>query len=59
MSKNAIKRIMQKDMKAIEEQNLKSLGIYISFNEENMREAKAMIIGPEGGLYEGGYLSML
>ncbi len=56
MAKNAIKRIIQKDMKAIEEQNLKSLGIYISFNEENMREAKAMIIGPEGGLYEGGYL---
>jgi ubiquitin-protein ligase len=56
MSKNAIKRIMQKDMKAIEEQNLGELGIYITFNEENIREAKAMIIGPEGGLYEDGFL---
>ena len=56
MAKNAIKRIIQKDMKAIQGQNLNSLGIYISFNEENMREAKAMIIGPKGGLYEGGYL---
>jgi len=56
MAKNAIKRIIQKDMKSIEEQQLSSLGIYVSFNEENVREAKALIIGPEGGLYEGGYL---
>ena len=56
MAKNAIKRIIQKDMKSTEEQQLSSLGIYVSFNEENIREAKALIIGPEGGLYEGGYL---
>lgn len=56
MAKNAIKRILQKDMKSIEDQQLNSLGIYVSFNEENIREAKALIIGPQGTLYEGGYL---
>ena len=44
MAKNAIKRILQKDMKSIEDQQLNSLGIYVSFNEENIREAKALII---------------
>jgi len=43
-------------MKSVEEQNLNSLGIYISFNEENIREATAMIIGPKGSLYEDGFL---
>ena len=56
MEKNAIKRIVNKDIKEINKQNLKSLGIYIEFNEDNLLEAKAMIIGPEGSLYEGGYL---
>lgn len=56
MAKNAIKRIINKDMKAIETQQLNSLGIYVSFSDEDVREAKALIIGPEGGLYEGGYL---
>jgi len=56
MEKNALKRIINKDIKEIEKQNLKSLGIYIEFNEDNLLEAKAMIIGPEGSLYEGGYL---
>ena len=56
MEKNALKRLINKDIKEIEKQNLKSLGIYIIFNEYNLLEAKAMIIGPEGSLYEGGYL---
>ena len=56
MAKNAIKRILQKDMKSVEQQNLNSLGIYISFDEQDIRKAKAMIIGPKGSLYEGGYL---
>ena len=43
-------------MKAIIEQNLNDLGIYIEFNEENIMEAKAMIIGPEDSLYENSYL---
>ena len=53
---SALKRIINKDMKAIDEQNLKNLGIYIDFNEENMYQAKSLIIGPKGSLYEGGYL---
>jgi ubiquitin-protein ligase len=56
MDKNAIKRIINKDMKEIEKQNLNSLGIYIDFNEENILEAKAMIVGPKDSLYEGGFL---
>ena len=56
MDKNAIKRILNKDMKEVEKQNLNSLGIYIEFNEEDILEAKAMIVGPRDSLYEGGFL---
>lgn len=56
MEKTAIKRIINKDIKEIEKQNLKSLGIYIVFNENNVLNAQAMIVGPEGSLYEGGFL---
>tara|TARA_Y100001970_G_C14052688_1_gene759815 strand:+ start:363 stop:1073 length:711 start_codon:yes stop_codon:yes gene_type:complete len=57
MSKNsALKRILNKDIKEIENQNLRKLGIYIHFNETNMFEAKAMITGPKGSLYEYGFL---
>ena len=56
MEKNAIKRILNKDIKEISNQNLNSLGIYIQFNEDNFLEAKAMIVGPKDSLYEGGFL---
>jgi len=56
MEKSAIKRIINKDMKEIQKQNLNSLGIYIEFNEDNILEAKAMIVGPKDSLYEGGFL---
>ena len=56
MDKQAIKRILNKDMKEIQKQNLNSLGIYIDFNEEDILEAKAMIVGPKDSLYEGGFL---
>ena len=52
----AVKRILSKDMRAVEEQKLNSLGIYIHFNEENILEANAMIVGPKDSLYEGGFL---
>ena len=55
-SKNAIKRILSKDIKEIEKNKLHEMGIYIEFNEDNFLEAKAMIIGPEETLYEGGIL---
>ena len=56
MSKNAIKRIMQKDIKSIQTQQLNEMGIYIEFNEENMLEAVAMILGPEDSVYKNGVL---
>jgi ubiquitin-protein ligase len=56
MSKNAIKRIIQRDIKSIQEKKLNELGIYIDFNEGNMLEATAMIIGPNDTLYENGIL---
>lgn len=56
MSANAIKRIIQKDIKSIHEQNLNEMGIYVNFNEENMLEAWAMIIGPSDSLYRYGVL---
>ena len=56
MTTNAIKRIMQKDMKSIQDQQLNDMGIYIEFNEGNMLEAVAMIIGPEGSVYKKGVL---
>ena len=42
----AIKRIINKDIKEIVSKNLNSLVIYIQFNEENLLEAKTMIVGP-------------
>ena len=54
--KTALKRIINKDIKEISNQNLNSHGIYIQFDEENMLKAKAMIVGPKDSLYEGGFL---
>lgn len=56
MSKNAIKRIMQRDMKSIQTLNLQDMGIYIHFNEENIQEAYAMIKGPNDSVYKYGIL---
>tara|TARA_Y100001970_G_C14243709_1_gene866528 strand:- start:1065 stop:1769 length:705 start_codon:yes stop_codon:yes gene_type:complete len=56
MSSNALKRILRKDIKEIDNQKLNELGIYVEFSEENMLEAKAMITGPKGSLYENAFL---
>jgi len=56
MASNAIKRILNKDIKEIKKNKLNELGIFIEFDEENLLEAKAMIIGPEDSLYQGGVL---
>lgn len=55
-SKNAIQRIVNKDMKEIQKNNLSDMGIFIHFDEENILKAKAMIIGPEDSPYENGIL---
>ena len=56
MSKNALKRIMQKDIPSIHKHKLNDMGIYIEFNEENMMEAVAMIKGPQDSVYKNGIL---
>ena len=50
--KAAIKRILKKDVKTIED--LKKNNIYLEFDEENFLNAKALIIGPEDTIYFGG-----
>lgn len=55
-AKNAIQRIVNKDMKEIQKNNLSEMGIFIHFDEENILKAKAMIIGPEDSPYENGIL---
>jgi len=59
MSKDAIKRIINKDMKEIHKMNLSELGIHINFNEEDMMKAVAIIIGPKDTPYENGILYLL
>ena len=56
MSSKAIKRIINKDIKEINKLNLNEQGIYINFNEENILEANAIIIGPKDTPYENGVL---
>ena len=56
MSKDAIKRIMNKDMKEIHKMNLSELGIHVIFNEEDIMKAYAIIIGPKDTPYENGIL---
>ena len=56
VSSSALKRILKKDMKEIENKKLSDLGIYILFDEENMLKATAMVAGPKDSLYEYGFL---
>jgi ubiquitin-conjugating enzyme E2 Z len=53
---SALKRILKKDIREIDNQKLNDLGIYVKFNEENMLTAKAMITGPKDSLYEHAFL---
>jgi ubiquitin-conjugating enzyme E2 O len=59
MAKEALKRIMNKDMKEIRKMELSELGIHIHFNEENMMKAVAIIVGPKDTPYENGILYFL
>lgn len=56
MSKDAMKRIVNKDMKEINKMELDKLGIHVNFNEENIMKATAIIIGPKDTPYENGIL---
>ena len=54
--KSHIKRIISKDMKTIKTHELNKNGIYVIFNEQDITEAYAMIIGPKDSCYEDGLL---
>lgn len=56
MNKNAIKRIITKDIKSINEKQIEKNGIYIHFDENDILKAHAMVIGPKDTIYEGGIL---
>ena len=56
MSKDAMRRIVNKDIKEIHKMNLSELGIHVNFDEENMMKAIAIIIGPKDTPYENGIL---
>ena len=55
-SSAALKRILKKDIREIQNKKLEDLGIYVKFNEDNMLQARAMITGPNGSLYQHGFL---
>ena len=59
MSSNAIKRILNRDMKELSKMNLESMGIYIEFDEDNILNAKSIIIGPKNTPYENGILTFI
>ena len=54
--KSHIQRIVSKDMKSIKNHALSENGIFVLFDEEDVTEAFAMIIGPRDSCYEGGIL---
>lgn len=53
---NAAKRIVCKDIKELSKLKLEDQGIFIEFNESNILEARAVIIGPKDTPYENGIL---
>ena len=59
MTSNAVKRIINKDMKELKKMDLESLGIFIEFDEDNVLNAKSIIIGPENTPYENGILNFI
>lgn len=56
MSKKAIERIINRDIKEISKMKLNDLGIFIEFDDNNILNAKAIIIGPKDTPYENGIL---
>lgn len=54
MSNIAVKRILS-DLKIIKSNNLDSNHIYVSTNDDDIFNIKAMIVGPDDTPYEGGF----
>lgn len=51
----AVQRIMKKDMPSVMNDDMKSNGIYYFPDEKSIMKGLALIIGPGGTPYEGGY----
>ena len=56
MSSLALKRITRIDVQSVAKKELNEQGIFIEFNEQNLLEAVAMIIGPKDSVYKHGVL---
>jgi ubiquitin-protein ligase len=54
MSSIKVKRILY-DYKLINQNDLESIGIYIKTNDDDIENAKALIIGPDDSVYEKGF----
>lgn len=53
---SAVKRILSKDIKELKKLKLEEQGIFIEFDEKDILNAKAVIIGPNETPYENGIL---
>jgi ubiquitin-conjugating enzyme E2 Z len=51
----AVQRIMKKDIPSVNNDDMKSNGIYYFMDEKSVMKGTALIIGPEGTPYHGGY----
>jgi len=51
----AVQRIMKKDLPSVNNDDMKSNGIYYFMDEKSVMKGTALIIGPGGTPYEGGY----
>jgi ubiquitin-protein ligase len=51
----AVQRIMKKDLPSVQNDDMKSNGIYYFMDEKSVMKGTALIIGPGGTPYEGGY----
>jgi ubiquitin-protein ligase len=54
--KKVIQRIVKKDIPSVKEKLLNENGIFIEFDESNVLQAYALIIGPQDSVYEHGFL---
>jgi ubiquitin-protein ligase len=55
MSGKAVQRIMRKDLPSVQNDDMKSNGIYYFPDETSIMKGMALIVGPEGTPYHGGF----
>jgi ubiquitin-protein ligase len=54
--KKAIQRIIKKDIPSVREKLLNENGIFVEFDETNVLQAYALLIGPQDSVYNHGFL---